>query len=132
ENRDLRCVLHSVSAHQLDVSMRDRQNARASPRRSRYCPDLVPSVLADYRMPRKEANEMLRNTDWSHSRATAAVRNAERLVKVQVADIGANVRRPAQADHRVHVRAVHVHLATVLVDDLANLDDRFLEHAVSR
>ena len=39
---------------------------------------------------------------------------------------------PAQADHRVHVRAVHVHLPAVLVDDVADLDDRFLEHAVRR
>jgi hypothetical protein len=35
-----------------------------------------------------------------------------------------------QADLRVHVGAVHVHLPAVGVDDLADLDDGFLEHAV--
>ena len=35
-----------------------------------------------------------------------------------------------QADLRVHVRAVHVNLAAVRVDDFANLADGFLEHAV--
>src|SRR5207245_272996 len=33
ENRDLRRVLQSIAAHQLDVRVRDWQNARAPPRR---------------------------------------------------------------------------------------------------
>ena len=39
---------------------------------------------------------------------------AERLVQVQVADVGADRGRARQADLRVHVGAVHVHLAAVL------------------
>ena len=35
-----------------------------------------------------------------------------------------------KADLRVHVRAVHVNLSAVRVDDFANLADGFLEHAV--
>ena len=37
---------------------------------------------------------------------------------------------PAQADLRVHVRAVHVDLAAVRVNDLADVLDAFFEHAV--
>ena len=67
---------------------------------------------------------MLRHADRAHARAAAAVRNAERLVQVEVADVGADVARAAQADLRVHVRAVHVHLPAVLVHDLADVLDR--------
>ena len=44
--------------------------------------------------------------------------------------VRADVARPAQPDHRVHVRAVHVDLPAVLVHDLTDLADRLLEHAV--
>ena len=47
-----------------------------------------------------------------------------------MAHIGANVRRPAETDLSVHVRAVHIDLASGLVNDVANLSDAFLEHAV--
>ena len=64
---------------------------------------------------------MLRHADRAHARAAAAVRDAERLVQVQMADVGADVARAARPTMRVHVRAVHVDLAAVLVDDLADL-----------
>ena len=37
---------------------------------------------------------------------------------------------PAEADLRVHVRAVHIDLPAVGVDDFADFPDGFLEHAV--
>ena len=73
---------------------------------------------------------MRRDADRPHARAAAAVRNAEGLVQVEVADVGAEVARAAQADLRVHVGAVHIDLAAVRVDDLADLADVLLEHAV--
>ena len=75
---------------------------------------------------------MFRNTDRPHSWPAAAVRDAERLVQVQVADIRADLARRSQADLRVHVRAIHVDLSAELVDDLADFTDRFLEHAMRR
>ena len=41
----------------------------------------------------------------------SAVRDAERLVQVQVRDVRAELARLGQADQRVQVRAVYVHLA---------------------
>ena len=38
-------------------------------------------------------------------------------------DVGPDPRGPAQPDHRIEVRAVHVHLPAVLVDDVADVDD---------
>ena len=75
---------------------------------------------------------MLSHANRPHPRSPAAVRNAEGLVEIEMADIGANVRRPAQADHRVHVGPIHVDLPAVLVHDIADLDDRLLENAVRR
>ena len=76
--------------------------------------------------------QMRGHADRPHARAAAAVRDAERLVQVQVADVGADRRRAGEPDLRVHVRAVHVDLAAVLVDDRADVLDALLEHAVRR
>ena len=84
------------------------------------------------RMAGQERREVLRDADRPHAGTAAAVRDAERLVQVEVADVGADVAGRGEADLRVHVRAVHVDLAAVLVDDLADLADALLEHAVRR
>ena len=62
----------------------------------------------------------------------AAVGDAERLVQVEVADVGTELARLGQADERVEVGAVDVHLTAGVVDDVADLADRLLEHAVRR
>ena len=68
----------------------------------------------------------------AHAGTAAAVRDAERLVQVEVADVDAEVARTHQADHGVEVGAVHVDLAAARVHQLADADDRLLEHAVGR
>ena len=79
---------------------------------------------------RQEGHEMRRHADRAHARPAAAMRDAKGFVQIQMADIRADIPRPAEADLRVHVRAVHVNLPAVRVDDLANFLDAFLEHAV--
>mmetsp|Transcript_25440 Transcript_25440/g.63819 ORF Transcript_25440/g.63819 Transcript_25440/m.63819 type:complete len:610 (+) Transcript_25440:1381-3210(+) len=71
------------------------------------------------------------HTDRTHTGTAAAVRNAEGLVQVQMAHVGADVARAGERNLRVHVGAVQVHLATVLVNDLAHLFDARLEDAMS-
>ena len=83
-----------------------------------------------HRVARQIRREVRRDADRSHARAAAAVRDAERLVQVDVADVGADRRRAGQPDLRVHVRAVHVDLAAALVHDRADVLDALLEHAV--
>ena len=68
----------------------------------------------------------------SHAGAAAAVRNRERLVEIEVTHVSADGRRAREADLRVHVRAVHVHLAPVLMDDAADVLDGVLEYAMGR
>ena len=53
----------------------------------------------------------------------AAVRDAERLVQVDVRHVGAELAGPGDADERVEVRAVEVHLAAVVVHDRADVAD---------
>ena len=81
-------------------------------------------------VPGQERREVRRDADRAHARSPAAVRDRERLVQVQMADVGPDVAGSRQADLGVHVRAVHVDLAAGLVDEAADLDDRLLEHAV--
>ena len=99
---------------------RDRRRSPCSPPR------------LDHRVAGQERREVRGDADRAHAGAAAAVRDAEGLVQVEVADVGADVARAAQADLRVHVGAVHVDLAAVLVDDLADLLDALLEDAVRR
>ena len=49
-----------------------------------------------------------------------------------MADVGAEVAGPRQADLRIHVGAVEIDLAAVGMDDVADLANMFLEHAVRR
>jgi hypothetical protein len=71
-----------------------------------------------------------RHADRPDAGAAAAVRDAEGLVEVEVAHVGADRGRRGQPHLRVHVGAVHVDLAAVLVDERADLADALLEDAV--
>ncbi len=84
------------------------------------------------RVPGQERRQVGGDADRAHAGAAAAVRDAEGLVQVDVADVGADVAGAAEADLRVQVGAVHVDLAAVLVDDLGDVLDPGLEHAVRR
>src|SRR6266850_1411812 len=63
--------------------------------------------------------------------AASAVRNAEGFVEIEVADIGTHVAGAAETHLGVHIRAVHVDLAAVRMNDVANLTDGGFENAVS-
>ena len=73
---------------------------------------------------------MFRHADRSHTWAAAAVRDAKRLMQIQMANIGAVIAGATKADLRIQVCAVHINLAAVGVNDVANFANRRLEHAV--
>ena len=83
-------------------------------------------------MSRQIRGQVLRDGDGSHAGPSPTVRNGERLVEVQVSDVSANCRRAYQSDLRVHVRAVHVHLSPMLVDNRAHFANPFFEDPVRR
>src|ERR1700738_2904410 len=73
---------------------------------------------------------MLRNSDRADARSAAAVGDAESFVEIEMANVGAHVAGAAKADLRVHVRSVHVNLAAVGMNDVANLADGRFENTV--
>src|SRR5690242_21801146 len=66
------------------------------------------------------------------ARAAAAMRDAERLVQVEMRYVRAEAARRGQPDERVEVRAIDVHLPAVRVHDATDMHDARLEYAVRR
>ena len=64
------------------------------------------------------------DADRPHAGAAAAMRDAEGLVQVHVADVGAELGGPREADQRIEVGAVEIDLAAMGVDDGADVLDR--------
>src|SRR5439155_6275067 len=105
EDGDLGCFGKSRGAHGGDIDPRDRKNAGAAPGRGGDGADGVLAAQVRHRVAGQEVHEMFGNTNGSHARPATAVRDAERFVQVQVANVRANVSRAAETDLRVHVRA---------------------------
>jgi hypothetical protein len=72
------------------------------------------------------------HADRADARPAAAVRDAEGLVQVEVAHVGADVAGAGEPHLRVHVGAVHVHLPARAVHRVADLADGRLEDAMRR
>src|SRR5882724_12999065 len=70
--------------------------------------------------------------DRAHARAAAAMGNAEGLVQIEMADIGAVIAGPREADLRIQIGAVEIDLSAMAVHDVADLADMLLEHAMGR
>lgn len=118
----------SDRAHHPNVGPRDGQDGGASIgcRRNR-------SGSAEFRrqrVPGQERRQVGAHADGSDTGATAAVRDAERLVQVQVTDVAAEPTGSGQPDEGVEVGAVHVDLASGVVDGSADVGDLVLVHAV--
>ncbi len=74
---------------------------------------------------------MLADADRAHSRSAPTVRDTERLVQIEVADVRAEISRAGEPHHGVHVGAVHVHLAAVLMHQVTDFANSLLEDSVS-
>src|SRR5947209_7215671 len=83
-------------------------------------------------MAGQERREMRFAGDRTDARPAAAMRNAKRLVQVEMRNVGAEVSRCSQSDERVQVGAIDVDLAAVLVQDRTDSIDAGLEDAVRR
>ena len=83
-------------------------------------------------MARQERREVRADGHRTDARPTTAVRNAERLVQVQMRHIGAELPRRRKSDHRIHVGAVDIDLPAIGMDDFAKVANAFFEHTVRR
>src|SRR5438067_6253143 len=70
------------------------------------------------------------DADRTDAGPATTVRDAKSFVQVEMANVGADIAGAAETDLRVHVRAVHVNLAAVGMNHVANLADRGFENAV--
>jgi hypothetical protein len=52
-------------------------------------------------------------------------------MQVEMADIGTELSGLRSANEGIHVCAIDIHLATVVVDDCADLANGFFKHAMS-
>mmetsp|Transcript_89327 Transcript_89327/g.277795 ORF Transcript_89327/g.277795 Transcript_89327/m.277795 type:complete len:344 (-) Transcript_89327:1377-2408(-) len=82
---------------------------------------------ADDGVVRQVRRQVRAHADGAEAGAAAAVRDAEGLMEVQVADVRADHAGGGEAELRVHIGPVHVHLTAVVVNDLADLLDVVLE-----
>ena len=89
-------------------------------------------LLGVHRVRGQVRRQVRAHRDRADAGAAAAVRDAERLVQVEVRHVAAELAGLGVAEQRVEVGAVDVHLAAVLVHDLAQLGDGVLVGAVRR
>ncbi|KNE86950.1 hypothetical protein PSTG_19681, partial [Puccinia striiformis f. sp. tritici PST-78] len=86
--------------------------------------------VSDQGVAGQEGHEVLGHADGPDARPAAAVRDAEGLVQVEVADVGAEPARSSQADQGVQIGAVDVDLAAGVVHRSADLAHLGLVDAV--
>ena len=131
KNRRLGRRFQPVGAHHCDVHPRNRQNAGTAVRRRRNGSDCIrPSV--EHAVPGEELCQVRADRDRPDAGTAATVRNAERLVQIQVRYVGPECAGRGQAHERIQVRSVDVYLAAMRMHDVADIADVLLEHAVGR
>ena len=132
EDRDLGGAREAFAAHHQNVDVGDGQDRGRAERRRRYRPDGSRHRAVGCGMAGQIGREMRLDADRSHARAAAAMRDAERLVQIEMRDIGAVIAGPRQADLRVQIGAVEIDLSAMAVNDVADVADVLLEHAMRR
>mmetsp|Transcript_31644 Transcript_31644/g.62603 ORF Transcript_31644/g.62603 Transcript_31644/m.62603 type:complete len:499 (-) Transcript_31644:2274-3770(-) len=129
QDRNLGASGEALSSEHVDEHPGDRQNHRRTIRSCRDCPSSHFSVDLDDSVSGQEGSQVLPHTDRPNARAAASVGNREGLVEVQMAHVGTDQGRGGETDLCVHVGTVHVHLASVLVDGLADGPDVRVENS---
>src|SRR5262245_53948175 len=128
ENGDPARLRETIAAHHQAVTPRDRQNGCGAVRRRRN----GHGIAAGFRMARQERYEMRLDPNRSHAWTTAAVGDAERLMQVDVTDIGTHVSGAREAYEGIEVGAIEIDLPAVVMSNGADLFDPLLEYAVRR
>jgi len=118
-----------VLAHHFDVRPRNGEDGAGAPRSSRHGSNGLRATNGHHRVAREEGGQVVLDSDGSHAWTASSVGNAEGLVQVEMANVSTIVTRAAEADLSVHIGAIEVHLASVLVNEGAGLLDALIEKA---
>ena len=121
--------LQAIRAHHAAIHPADRQDGGVTQGSCGNGADTV-HRYASGNVSRQIRHQIGYHADRADARSTTTVRNAKGLVQVQVADVAAEFTGSRHADQRVHVGAVHIDAAPVLVHQSAQLLDLGFEHAV--
>ena len=70
------------------------------------------------------------NANGAYAGSAAAMRDAKRLVQIEVADVAAKLTGGGNADQGVHVGTIHIHASAMRMHQRAQLFHLRLEHAV--
>ena len=120
-------MLQAVRAHHAAVHPADRQHSSIAQRRSAHRTGARHTTRG---VAGQEGHQVGHHTHGADTGAATAVGDAEGLVQVQVAHVAAKLAGGGGAHQRVHVGAVHIHTAAVLVHQGAQLFDTGFKHAV--
>ena len=131
QDGNLARFFQAVRPHHAQVHPRDDVHQRAAPRRGADRQSAAVFERHDA-VAGQEGFQVFFDGDGADAGAAATMRDGEGFVQVQVGDVGAVVTGRGEADLRVEVGAVEVHLAAVAVDDGAEFADVALEDAVRR
>jgi len=123
-------VNETGTTHGCDVNPGDSENAGASPGSGRDGADGIFAAEINNGMAGEKFDEMFGDADRTHTGTAASVRDTESFVEVQMADICAHISRTAKADLGIQVRAVHIDLTAVGMNDFADFFDSLFEDAV--
>ncbi len=132
EDRHLAGLLQPFRTHHADIHPADWQD-RGAAERCRRDRALTGQHAFDlhHAVTRYKRRQVRFHTDWTHTRAATAVRNAEGFVQVQVRHVRADKAWRGDAHLSVHVGTIEVNLAAVLVHDFAHFTDSLFVHTVS-
>mmetsp|Transcript_8349 Transcript_8349/g.22616 ORF Transcript_8349/g.22616 Transcript_8349/m.22616 type:complete len:321 (-) Transcript_8349:1814-2776(-) len=120
-------VRHPLHAEHRAEHPRDGGDASLPPRCRGHRAQVAARRGGDDSVVREVRHQVLAHADGAEAGPAATVRDAEGLVEVQMAHVRTNHPRGCQAELSVHVGAVHVDLAAVVVDYLADLLNVVLE-----
>ena len=129
QDGNLARFFQAVRPHPPQVHPRDDVHQRAAPRRGADRQSAAVFERHDA-VAGQEGFQVFFDGDGANAGAAATVRDGEGFVQVQVGDVRAVEAGRGEADLRVEVGAVEVHLSAVAVDDGAEFADVALEDAV--
>ena len=129
EDGGLRGTPKPVRPHHAAIHPADGQDGGVSQRCRRHSPDIT-RRQARRRMAGQKGDKVFDHADRADTGTAAAVRNAEGFVEVQVADVAAEFPGGRDSHQGVHVGAVDVDPASMMMNDFAEFPDLRLEDAM--
>ena len=75
---------------------------------------------------------MSTSNNWTNTRSPATMRNAERLVKIEVRNICTEFSRLRYTNECVEIGSININLSASVVNHFADLGDSFFKYSVSR